>query len=61
MQIHRLDIGLCKYTKSSWKNWLRFEHDIGCCGCHIWTVGLLYVTWLGDECLNASAESEQDD
>jgi len=61
MQIGRLDIGLWKYTTPSWRTWFHLEYNKGLCGCRIWTIGLVAVTWLSDECLSAEAESKRGD
>jgi hypothetical protein len=61
MQIGRLDIGLWKYPPNSpWKwyqRWFEISYDKGLCGCHLFTVGRICVTWMGDECYNNPPEN----
>lgn len=53
MKIHRLDVGFWRKPDSSisWKN--APEYLKGLCGCHIWTLGPIAITWLSDECLSS--------
>ena len=54
MQIGRFDIGFGRNKKKKivWDVWFKIEHAN--CKCYILTLGFLYITWLGDECLLAS-------
>lgn len=39
----------------------RLEYEYGHCGCHIYTFGKLYLTWLGDECYFETLREESNE
>lgn len=61
MGIGRLHISITKYPpKSPWKwyeRWFELSHDKGLCGCHIFSISLICIEWLGDECYNNPPEN----
>jgi hypothetical protein len=58
MRLGRLDIGLWKYPRKSIRNYVTFGYDKGLCGCHLFTFGIVCVTWFGDECLEQEKKGE---
>ena len=60
MKIGRLDVGFWRKPDKtiSWKNGP--EYCKGICGCHIWTLGPIAITWLSDECLNVDPDCSDD-
>jgi len=62
MQIGRLDIGFWKsFRPLNLKQWFEISYMKGYCGCHIFTISRICITWLGDECYNVSFDSEEKD
>lgn len=60
MKIGRLDIGIWTTPrKLTWKDWFELAYDPGLCGCHIFTISRIYITWLGDECYLNPPENEE--
>ncbi len=56
MQIKRLEIGFWRRDgKIVSCGWPHVEYTKGLCGCRLFSIGPLCITWLGDECLLASA------
>lgn len=54
MRLWRLEFGVItdgegKPIKLAEKTY-RLEYEPGLCGCHIYSFGKFYLTWLGDEC-----------
>lgn len=56
MTIKRLDIGLWRKPNGSIKWDTEISYDKGSCGCHIWTLGPICVTWLSNECSQSEIE-----
>lgn len=47
MRLWRFEFGFITFhTEPKWV----WEYDKGMCGCHILSLGKLYLTWLGNEC-----------
>lgn len=65
MRIWRLEFGIItgpdgKPLKLDDKVY-RLEYEPGICGCHIYSFGKFYLTWLGDECYFETLKGENDE